>query len=94
MSKGNRWNQLLASGADLASETMPGLPIVEMAGDGRVLIERHGGVTEYSRDRISVKVPFGSICVRGNCMELTRMTRQQLLISGHIDCIELHRRNR
>lgn len=88
------WMQKLADEADLSAEPLPGVPVVEIAGECRVLIERHGGVTEYSRERICVKVRYGIVCVCGCSLELTRMTRQQLVISGRIDCVQLQRRGR
>ena len=39
------WMQMLADGADLPAEPLPGVPVVEVAGENRVLIERHAGVT-------------------------------------------------
>lgn len=93
MEKSN-WIQKLADGADLAAEPLPGVPIVEVAGENRVLIERHSGVTEYSRERICVKVRYGAVCICGCSLELTRMTREQLVISGRIDCVQLQRRGR
>lgn len=88
------WAQRLADGADLSSEPLPGVPVVELAGERRVLIERHGGVTEYSGERICVKVRYGQVCVCGCGLELTRMTREQLVISGRIDCVQLVRRGK
>ena len=84
--------QKIADGVDLSGEPMPGVPVVEVAGECRVLIERHGGVTEYSRERICVKVSYGHVCVCGCGLELTRMTREQLVISGRIDAVQLLRR--
>ena len=88
------WMRKLADGADLTMESLPGVPIVEVAGDGRVLIERHEGMTEYSRERICVKVSYGCVCVCGCGLELTRMSREQLVISGRIDSLQLVRRGR
>ena len=88
------WMQKLADEADLPGELLPGVPVVEVAGEHRVLIERHEGVTEYSRERICVKVRYGLVCVCGCGLELTRMTREQLVISGQIDCVQLQRRRR
>ena len=93
MEKGN-WFQKIADSADLLAEPLPGMSIVELAGDGRVLIERHGGVTEYSRERICVKVRYGIVCVRGCGLELSRMTREQLVITGQIDSVQLQRRGK
>ena len=92
MAQKGHWVQKIADGADLYGEPLPGVPIVEIAGEGRVLIERHGGVIEYGDQRIRVRVRFGTICVLGNGLELTRMTKQQLIISGQIDCVQLQRR--
>ena len=87
------WMQRLADGADLSAEPLPGASIVELAGEHRVLIERHEGMTEYSRERICVKVSFGIICVCGYHLELIKMTKEQLIISGSIDCVQLQRRD-
>lgn len=92
MDRGRTFWERLADDVDLASEPLPGQPIVELAGERRVLIENHLGVKAYSRESILVKVKFGCICVCGSGLELTRMTREQLLIRGKIDSVALQRR--
>lgn len=82
----------LAEGADLGEEPIPSQPIVEIAGDRRVLIENHYGVKEYSRERIGVKVKYGQVNICGACLELRHMTKAQLVISGRIDAVTLCRR--
>lgn len=94
MARGKQWMQRLADEMDLSGEPLPGVPVIEVAGECRVLIERHGGVTEYSEDRICVKVRYGQVAVSGMGLKLSCMTRQQLVISGRIDCVQLLRRNR
>lgn len=86
------WIRHLADGLDLAGESLPGVPVVELAGESRVLIERHGGVTQYSTQKICVKVRYGQVQVCGCELELTQMTREQLIISGRIDSVHLLRR--
>ena len=88
----NGWMQRLADGADLYGEQLPGVPVVELAGDRRVLIERHSGVTRYSPCVITVKVSYGVVHINGTGLELTQMTRHQLVISGCIQAISLERR--
>ncbi len=88
MGKRDLWDRL-----DLPGESLPGQVVVEITGENRVLIEHHCGVREYSRERIGVKVKYGMLQVCGNCLELRCMTREQLVISGRIDCIVLKRRN-
>lgn len=78
--------------ADLQGEALPGQPLLELYGDRRVLIEHHGGVTEYGRDKIQVKVRYGQLCICGSCLELARMTSEQLVITGRIDSVTLIRR--
>ena len=85
------WDRL-ANEADFASETLPGLPIVELAGEGRVLIENHFGVKAYTRERIVIKVKYGCVNVCGSHLEILRMTRDQLVICGRIDSVSLQRR--
>ena len=80
-----------SNAADLPDEPLPGLPLVEIAGERRVLIENHFGVTEYGTQVIRVKVKFGQICVSGNDLEIARMTKGQLIIAGCIDSIHLIR---
>ena len=84
----------VAMAADLPDEPIPGVPLVEIAGDRRVLIEHHCGVTQYGRCRISVQVKYGSVVVIGTQLELTRMTLQQLIITGKIECVQLERGGR
>ena len=92
MAHGRYWVQRLADSADLHTEPLPGVPVVEVAGDRRVLIERHRGVTEYSTQRIRVELSFGAVCICGENLEMTRMTRQQLVVTGRVDSVQLQRR--
>ena len=88
------WMQKFTDGMDLPGELPPGVPVIEIAKDCRVLIERHRGMTEYSRERICVKVRYGCVCVCGCGLELTRMSREQLIVSGKIDAVTIQRRTR
>ena len=76
----------------LDPEMVPGHPIVEIAGEHRVLIENHHGVAAYGKERILVKVKFGSICICGCNLEIARMTKEQLVICGIIHSVGLQRR--
>ena len=93
MARRGHWGQRIAHGAEQQGEVMPGVPLVELAGHGRVLIECHKGVTEYTGERISVRVKYGQIEVMGYGLELAVMTKERLVICGRIDGIRLHRRD-
>ena len=82
----------LVEGADLPGEMLPGQPLVELSGDRRVLVENHRGVTEYSRERIGIRVSYGQVLVCGCGLELIRMSKEQLVITGRVEGITLCRR--
>ncbi len=84
----------LTDGMDLMGEPLPFQPLVELAGDRRVLIEHHGGVVQYSRERVCVRVRYGVVSICGCGLEISRMTGQQLVISGRIDEISVNRKGR
>lgn len=79
----------LMDAANLRAEPQPGLPIIEMVGDRRVLIEKHCGVLEYEQNMVCVKIKQGCICVKGCNLEIMQMTKNQLIISGEIFAVEL-----
>lgn len=81
-------------GADLPGEAIPGQPLIEISGDCRVFIENHCGVSMYGKNEIHIKVTFGNIGVSGNCLELVRMSKQQLVITGKINGITIERLGR
>lgn len=89
-----KWVQRLADTADLAGEPLPGVPVVELAGENRVLIEGHRGVSQYSREQITVKVRYGCVCIVGCGLELSRMSKEQLIVTGRIDAVKLIRRGK
>lgn len=93
MGKAYRFLELLADRAELETEPMPAQPIIELAGDRRVLVENHSGVRAYSSERILINVRFGMVCVCGCGLQLIRMTKEQLVIRGRIDSVSLQRRN-
>ena len=68
------------------------LPIIEIAGAYRVLIENHQGIAAYGKEWIQINVKYGKVCVNGNRLEVIRMTKEQLVIHGTIHSIELQRR--
>lgn len=70
-------------------EPLPYIPLAEILGQGRVLIEYHQGVAAYSEKSIVVQVSFGYIEIQGEQLELLRMSGSQLIISGSIHCLKL-----
>jgi len=92
MKRSGSWMERLAEEMDMNDTPMPGLPLVEVCGERRVLIENHRGVSRYGSELICARVSFGEIAVRGCGLELAKMTRAQLVICGRIDSVSLVRR--
>lgn len=80
------------SGSDAYTPPLPSLPIMEMVGDRRLLIENHNGVTSYSDTDIYVRVKFGELRVSGEGLSLSYMSKCQLVIIGCIHSIQIGRR--
>ncbi len=92
MSKGRSFVERLTAATQLQDEAIPRLPLVEIMNDQRVLIENHRGVVEYGTNQISVNVRFGTVTICGCNLELARMMKGQLIVTGRIDSVHLQRR--
>lgn len=84
----------LIENADLPGEALPYLPLVELAGDNRVLIENHLGVAAYEPQMICVTVRYGCLRICGKHLSLSRMTKDQLVIFGQVDTVTLIRKGK
>lgn len=69
-----------------------GVPLIEICGRMRVLVENHQGVIGYGCDEILVKVRDGCICIRGEKLTMNVMSKIKLVITGDIKGVELRRR--
>lgn len=81
--------QQLKNAADLPDEPTPGQPLIEISGRSRVLIEHHGGVVGYTRELIGIRVKYGKVLISGQDLTLTRMSKEQLIVSGTIEFVRL-----
>lgn len=91
MARDRNFIQRLANAADIQDAPLPGIPLVEIAGDSRVLIENYFSVTQYDPCCVRVKVKFGYICVCGTNLELSRMSKGQLVVTGCIGQVQVVR---
>ena len=92
MRKRRNFFEYMMEQSSLGPDSVPGQPIIEIAGDCRVLIENHHGVAAYGREKILVNVKYGSVCICGCNLEMMHMTKEQLVIYGRIDSVSLQRR--
>lgn len=93
MNRGAHFWERLADAAQIGNESLPQETVVEMIGTRRVLIENHLGVSGYSDTQVLVHVKFGWICVNGWDLELLHMSKNQLVIRGHIEGVRLQGRD-
>ena len=77
----------MTQAAAMVGEPLLRQPLLELCGEHRVLIEHHKGVSQYGQDKITVRVRYGSLVIRGTGLELGSMTKEQLVITGRIDAI-------
>ena len=89
--KGKNLINRLTDEMRILEQPLPGVPIVEIADCGRVLIENHKGIRQYQQDRIQVCVRYGFLTVTGSCLEITVMTKHKLVILGSIHSVTLER---
>ena len=91
MGRRENFAEKIARTADLDAEPMLRLPLIEIVGRQRVLVENHQGVNQYSCAQIGVKVSYGSVRIIGKGLRLLQMSKERLVITGCIDGIELCR---
>lgn len=63
--------------------------LIELVGRRRLLIEHHMGVLAYSLNEIQIKVSYGKMSVTGNDLYLSQLSREQLVIHGEIESLQL-----
>ncbi len=91
MPRSHKAMRRIYSSSILSQDALPGVPVVEIAGMGRVLIEGHKGVTEYGQQRIRVSMRYGSLMVIGCDLSLAHMSKDRLVITGAVDQVCLCR---
>lgn len=92
MNKNRSFLERLADTAGIADEPLPAQPVVELAGDHRLLVENHRGVIQCTQERIGIRVRYGTVCVCGSGLHLAFMSRERLIICGEIRSLTLMRR--
>ena len=83
------WLRRMADHAALMDEVLPGQPVVELLGEGRVLVEGHQGISSYSDREILVKTRIGIVNIVGCNLKLTSMSADKLIISGSVSSVQL-----
>lgn len=77
---------------EVQEESLPLLPVLELCGDHRLLIENYLRVIGYGPDEILVVVRYGQLVIAGSDLCLRRMQGQTLVVTGEIQHISIERR--
>ena len=91
MGRSNDWMQRISEHINHSMEPIPGVFLVELSGDERLLIENHKGIIHYSDEKVCIKVKLGVIIICGSRLELSEMTEDKIVIFGKIDSVTLSR---
>lgn len=75
----------------IASRHPVNLPLVEIYGYRRVLVEQHQGILSYDPNQVHIKTKMGTIIVSGEKLVICKMCADQLVIAGRMDAVTLMR---
>lgn len=92
MDRENRWVKSPGDVDLIHRDLIPGVSLIEICDRSRVLIENHKGIVAYGCCEIRVKVSYGFICVCGEHLKLSRMSKGKLVITGRICSVLLQGR--
>ena len=91
MNRSRFLTRVIAHGTQKA-ESLSKVPLVELAGQTRVLVENHIGVLGYSQNEVQIKVSYGKVVVSGSNLCFAQINRDQIVITGQIEHLQLIRR--
>lgn len=74
---------------DLPDQTLPGIPIIEIYGDRRVLIEGRCTVVQYMQTSIIIRNSCGRVCICGQCLKMVELSKDKMIITGCIEGISI-----
>lgn len=89
MKRENSFFQPITGMKRYAEEQICNVPLMEIYGHRRVLVENHQGIESYDSNRILVKVKGGCIQICGEALELSRMSKEKVVVTGRINSIVL-----
>lgn len=74
---------------DIPSEILTNEPLIEIRGSGRVSIDHHTAILEYTPQRIHVATQTGLVAVQGENLTIVLLTRTRMVIEGSISSVVL-----
>lgn len=89
MKRENRFLNTVSDAIHIETKSLPGVPLIEICDQKRVLIENHQGIVGYGSREILIKVRYGVVCVCGDNLKLIKVCKEKLIITGKICTVNL-----
>ena len=86
--KGEKIKKGIAEVFDIPKDIVLNLPRIVIIGQLQVYIENHDGVQEFKDDYIKLRVPQGTIEIKGSNLVIRNIYSEDLLLDGEIKSIE------
>ena len=74
---------------DPIKDLIQNVPIVELYGTARIFVENHLGIIIYTQEEIQIKLQYGILIVKGSALILLQMGKEQRVIKGNIESLQL-----
>nr|WP_162990657.1 YabP/YqfC family sporulation protein [Maliibacterium massiliense] len=82
-----RGSHVITSFFDIPEDTIGDVPRIILLGDGRLYVEGHRGMLEYTQTRIRLRTATAILSVEGERLMLEEITPENTMLVGRIDTV-------
>ena len=87
-SKDDMWKERLSKAFEFPADVILDIPRITIEGNNRLIIENHGGIIEYSMERIRIRIRHGESLIQGKRLIIATILKDQIEINGEITKVE------
>ena len=80
--------QELTDRLDLGEDLVFASAKLTVIAGSKILVENHRGIIEYGAERIVIAINRGKLCLSGDRFTIDAMNKNELLISGKLQCVD------
>ena len=70
---------------ELPEEIIGDLPLLMLAGPGKLYLENHRGIAVYHREKVKIRINRGYLVIEGEKLEVEEIQQDNLQITGLIE---------
>lgn len=74
---------------DVPDQTLPGVPIIEIYGNRRVLIEGRCAVTQYGATCVRLRNRIGVVSICGCGLSMAELSPNRMIVTGSIEGVSI-----